>query len=86
MLVTRSLRMMKLACPPGRWTPRGEDPEAHYRALLKFYKQHYSPQTVLKEFKGLAHAELVMMFPERFAREVNRFLAGLSHTGRDESD
>ena len=29
------------ACPPERWTPKGEDPEAHYRALLKFYKQHY---------------------------------------------
>lgn len=32
------------------------------------------PQTVFKEFKGLAHAELVMMFPERFALEVKRFL------------
>ena len=32
------------------------------------------PQTVLKEFKGLAHAELVMMFPERFANEVKRYL------------
>ena len=126
MLATRSLRMMKLACPPERWTPKGEDPEKHYRALLKFYKKHYSPrtiynvfwstdnysmpddvprvntkieywygeeekrarekehdiefvcrtypQTVLREFKGLAHAELVMMFPERFAEEVKRFL------------
>ena len=126
MLGTRSLRMMKLACPPERWTPKGEDPNSHYRALLKFYKQHYSPrtiynvfwstdnysmpdpvprvntkieywygeeekrarekehdiefvsrtypQTVFREFKGLAHAELVMMFPERFAREVKRFL------------
>ena len=126
MLGTRSLRLMKLAYPPERWTPEGEDPEAHYRALMKFYKQHYSPrtiynvfwstdnysmpdpvprvdtkieywygeeekkarenehdiefvcrsypQTVLKEFKGLAHAELVMMFPERFANEVKRYL------------
>ncbi len=126
MLATRSLRIMKLACPPERWTPEGEDPEKHYRTLLKFYKQHYSPrtiynvfwstdnysmpdpvprvntkieywygeeekrarekehdiefvsrtypQTVFREFKGLAHAELVMMFPERFAREVKRFL------------
>lgn len=125
-LGTRSLRLMKLACPPERWTPEGEDPEEHYRALLKFYRQHYSartvynvfwstdnysmpdsvpkvaakieywygeeekrarekehdiefvrkafPQTVFKEFKGLAHAELVMMFPERFAFEVKRFL------------
>jgi len=126
MLGTRSLRMMKLACPPERWTPKGEDPEEHYRALHKFFKHHYSartiynafwstnnysmpdpvpqvdtkieywygeeekrarekehdiefvnkafPQTVFKEFKGLAHAELVMMFPERFAAEVKKFL------------
>ena len=127
MLATRSLRMMKLACPPARWTPKGEDPEEHYRALLKFYQEHYSartiynvfwstdnysmphpipkvdtkieywygeeekrarekehdiefvrrayPQTAFREFRGLAHAELVMMFPERFAAEVRRFLA-----------
>ena len=126
MLGTRSLRLMKLAYPPARWTPRGENPEEHYRALHQFYKQHYSaktiynvfwstdnysmpdpipsvdteieywygeeekraretehdiefvskafPRTVFKEFKGLDHAELVMMFPERFAEEVNRFL------------
>ncbi len=119
-------RRQNVACPPERWTPGGEDPETHYRALLEFYKQHYSPrtiytvfwstdnysmpnpvprvdtkieywygeeekrarekehdiefvsrtypQTVFREFKGLAHAELVMMFPERFAREVKRFL------------
>lgn len=126
MLGTRSLRLMKLACPPERWTPEGTDPEAHYRALLKFFKQHYSPktiynvfwstdnysmpdpvppvntkteywygeeerrmrekehdlefvrktypQTVFKEFRGLAHAELVMMYPERFGKEMKRFL------------
>ena len=50
MLATRSLRMMKLACPPERWTPGGEDPEAHYRALLEFYKQHYSPRTIYNVF------------------------------------
>ena len=32
------------------------------------------PQTVLREFKGLAHAELVMMFPERFYEKVRRFM------------
>ena len=125
-LGTRSLKIMKAVYPPERWTPKGEDPETHYRALLKFYKQHYSPRTIynvfwstdnytmpdpvplvntkieywygeeekrarekehdiefvcriypqkiLKEFKGLAHAELVMMFPERFANEVKRYL------------
>ena len=126
MLATRSLRVMKLAYPPERWTPRGRDPEEHYRALMKFFRHHYSPrtiyrvfwttdnysmpdpvprvdtgieywygeeekrerekehdieivcrtfpQTVLREFRGMAHAELVLMYPERFAAEVNRFL------------
>lgn len=32
------------------------------------------PQTVARELKGLAHAELVLMFPERFYEEVTRFL------------
>ena len=31
MLGTRSLRLMKLAYPPERWTPEGEDSEEHYR-------------------------------------------------------
>lgn len=29
-------------------------------------------QTVLKEFAGLAHAELVLMYPERFYEEMSR--------------
>ena len=33
------------------------------------------PQTVPREFKGLAHAELVLMFPERFRQEIMRFLS-----------
>ena len=32
------------------------------------------PQTVSKEFKGLAHAELVLMLPVRFREEVIRFM------------
>ena len=32
------------------------------------------PQTVPKEFKGLAHAELIPMFPERFREEVFRLV------------
>ena len=40
---------------------------------IEFVCRSY-PQTVLKEFNGLAHAELVMMFPERFANEVKRYL------------
>ena len=123
MLVTKSYTIMKLAVPPERWTPAGEDPETHYRKIFDFEKHHFSPktiwnvfwstnnysmpdpvpkvdteieywygeeekiarrddiayvcrtypQTVLREFKGLAHAELVLMFPERFYYEIMRF-------------
>ncbi len=124
MLGTKSLTLMKLAMPPERWTPKGEEPEAHYRRIFQFEKRHFSPRTIYnvfwstnnysmpdpvptvdtrieywygeeerkarkydlaytrkvypqtapKEFKGLAHAELVLMFPERFYREVMRFM------------
>ena len=124
MLGTKSMTLMKLAMPPERWTPAGEDPEEHYRRVFDFEKHHFSPktiynvfwstnnysmpdpvpsvnteieywygeeekkarkndlaytqktypQTVEREFKGLAHAELVLMFPDRFYSEVTRFL------------
>ena len=124
MLGTKSMTLMKLAMPPERWTPKGEDPDAHYKKIFDFEKHHFSPktiynvfwstnnyampspapkvetkieywygeeekrarkndlaytrkvypQTVAKQFAGLAHAELVLMFPERFYREVMRFL------------
>jgi len=32
------------------------------------------PQTVARELRGPAHAELVLMLPERFYQEVTRFL------------
>ena len=32
------------------------------------------PQIITKEFKGLDHAELVLMYPERFYEEVTRFM------------
>lgn len=115
---------MKMAVPPERWTPKGENPEEHYRRIFEFEKHHLSlktiynvfwsannysmpellpkvdteieywygeeekkarknnlaytvkvyPQTVPKVFPGLAHAELVLMYPERFREEVIRFL------------
>ncbi len=40
------------------------------------YTRRIFPQTVPKEFEGLAHAELVLMFPERFWEEVRRFMGG----------
>ena len=125
MLGTKSMTLMKLAMPPERWTPKGEDTEEHYRKIFDFEKNHFSPktiynvfwsannysmpdhtpsvdtkieywygeeekqarkrdlaytrmtypQTAAREFKGLAHAELVLMFPEQFYREATRFLA-----------
>ncbi len=124
MLGTKSMTFMKLAAPPERWTPEGEDPEEHYRKIFAFEKRHFSPrtiynvfwstnnyimpepvtrvytrieywygeeekkarkrdlaytlkvypQTVAREFMGLAHAELVLMFPQRFYEEVTRFM------------
>ena len=123
MLGTKTMTFMKLAAPPERWTPEGEDPEEHYRKIFDFEKNHFSsrtiynvfwstnnysmpdpvphvnarieywygeeekkarkndlaytkkvyPQTVSRQFKGLAHAELVLMFPERFYEESMRF-------------
>lgn len=119
----KSLRLMKMVMPPERWTPKGEDPEEHYKKLFEFGRNHYSnktiynvfwsannypmpdpvptsstkmeywygeeekaarkndlayakkafPQIVPREFKGMQHGELVMMFPERFHQEVLRF-------------
>ncbi|MBP3901749.1 MAG: hypothetical protein J6D53_09925 [Blautia sp.] len=75
---TRSLRMMKLACPPVNtkieyWYGEEEKRAREKEHDIEFVSRTY-PQTAFREFKGLAHAELVMMFPERFAREVKRFL------------
>ena len=124
MLATRSMRIMKLAALPERWTPAGEDSEEHYERIFEFEKKHYSPktiynvfwsannysmpepvpkirtkieywygekeerarknncaytcriypQTAVRKFDGMEHAELVMMHPERFRTEVIRFL------------
>ena len=122
-LATKNDRIMKLAAPPERWTPKDEDSEEHYQRIFDFEKNHLSaktiynvfwstnnysmpepiptvdteieywygekekrvrrndiaytckvfPQTVVRELAGLAHAELVLMFPERFYQEVVRF-------------
>lgn len=77
MLGPRSLRMMKLAYsmpdPVPRvdtkieyWYGKEEKRAREKEHDIEFVCRTY-PQTVLKDFKGLAHAELVMMFPERFA-------------------
>ena len=50
----------------------GEEEKKARKNDLAYTRRVY-PQTVEREFKGLAHAELVLMFPERFYREVTRF-------------
>ena len=47
MLGTKSMTLMKLAMPPERWTPEGEDPDEHYRKIFDFEKHHFSPRTML---------------------------------------
>ena len=51
----------------------GEEEKRTRRNNLAYTCKAY-PQTISKEYKGLAHAELVMMFPERFYEEVTRFM------------
>ena len=48
--------------------------EKNCRAFRNITYDQADITALLKEFKGLAHAELVMMFPERFANEVKRYL------------
>lgn len=51
----------------------GEEEKKARKNNLAYTCRAY-PQTVPKEFEGLAHAELVLMFPERFREEVKRFM------------
>jgi len=50
----------------------GEEEKKARKSNLAYVRKAF-PQTVSREFKGLAHAELVLMFPERFYQEVTRF-------------
>lgn len=38
--------------------------------------RRYFPQIQLREFPKMAHAELVMMYPEEFCRYTEEFLTG----------
>lgn len=50
----------------------GKEERAARKNDLAYVKKAF-PQITPKEFKGLAHGELVMMFPERFYWEIMRF-------------
>ena len=51
----------------------GEEEKRASKDDLAYTRRVY-PQTVPRECKDLAHAELVLMYPERFVREIMRFL------------
>ena len=51
----------------------GEEERRARKRDLAYTRKTY-PQTVPRELQGLAHAKLVLMFPEQFYREVTRFL------------
>ena len=123
---TKNEKLARVIMPPERWTPAGENPDAHYRKVFDFlaskrfsaktiYNVFWSannwscpdpipesdteieywygaeeksarkdniawavkhfPQTKPVELQGLAHAELVMIHPDRFRSEAMRFLA-----------
>jgi len=50
----------------------GEEEKGARKKDFAYAKKTF-PQIALKEFAGMAHGELVMMFPERFHREILRF-------------
>lgn len=50
----------------------GEEEKAARKRDLRYVMNAF-PKIVPREFPGLAHAELVLMFPERFRREVLNF-------------
>ena len=41
---------MKPAPPPERWTPKGENPEEHYRKIFEFEKNHCSSKMICDVF------------------------------------
>ncbi|MBR7011082.1 MAG: alpha/beta hydrolase [Oscillospiraceae bacterium] len=51
----------------------GEEEKRARKNDLAYTRKAY-PQTAAREFKGLAHAELLLMFPERFYAEATRVL------------
>ena len=50
----------------------GENEKKARRANIRYARKAF-PDITLREFPGLEHGELVMMFPERFHQEILRF-------------
>lgn len=53
----------------------GEEEKRDRRDNIRFI-QRYFPQVRLREIPKMAHAELVMMYPEAFCRDAESFLTG----------
>ncbi|MGX8706194.1 MAG: hypothetical protein ACSW8J_06420, partial [bacterium] len=64
MLGTKSYALMKLAMPPKRWTPAGQDPEAHYRKIFDFETHHFSSRTIWRVFWGTNNYAMPDPVPE----------------------
>lgn len=39
-MASKNLTIMKMAMPPEKWTPKGENPEEHYKKILRFEKNN----------------------------------------------
>ena len=53
----------------------GEEEKKARKGNIRFVKKLW-PQVELREFPGYAHAELVLIYPERLREEMLRFLNG----------
>lgn len=53
----------------------GKEEKKDRKANIRFIRQYY-PEIALREFPGMAHAELVIVHPEEFCRYAEQFLTG----------
>lgn len=63
-LGTKSLAIMKMAMPPEKWTPKGEDPEEHYEKIFEFTKNHLSARTIYNVFWSANNYSMPDVMPE----------------------
>lgn len=62
-LGTRSLGIMKMAMPPEKWTPAGEDPEEHYAKIFEFTKK-LTARTIYNVFWSANNYSMPEVMPE----------------------
>ena len=53
----------------------GADEKKDRKGNIRFIRRYF-PQIALREFPGMAHAELVIIHPEKFCRYAEEFLSG----------